>query len=237
MISQRSAQLLSAGLGLCLALACRDAPTAPAPPAAQPRPSADIAIDTVDEFPPEPRILNPYTQIGYVDQGGRHLAEYRVGMEYIGNKASMSTEYVITGDGVSMRDKIYNEQDSYYDFHLWKHFDRVYYVEVPRSCGLELGGGTQHQAWWFLYVRIMPDWKSIRAAATSYGTPYHLEPCEEEHQPTTTTSGGGNGGGYITITTCWYWATIVKGLIVAIEFDYCESSTIPIDEAMLNNMT
>jgi hypothetical protein len=251
MISQHSARVVGVTLGLCVGVACRDAPTDPRPTVAGLQPSASLTlespgrIDSVDQLPPEPRILNPYTHIGYAEQGGRYLLELRVGMEYIGNKASMTTDYSITGDGVSQHDKIYNEHDGFYTANLsgWKRFEQVYYIEVPRSCGLEFDAYTHHQAWWWLYLRLMPDWKSTRATAGSKGVPYQLQPCEEEEEEseevegeierrsTTTTSGGGGdggsgGGGSITIETCWYWATIENGVVVNVELDYCTISTI-----------
>jgi hypothetical protein len=248
MISQHSARVVGVTLGLCVGVACRDAPTDPRlTPETEPSASLTFEspprVDSSAQLPPNPRILNAYTNIGYAEQGGRYLLELRVGMEYIGNKASMATDYSIIGDGVSQHDKLYNEQDGFYTASLsaWKHFDQVYYIEVPRSCGLEFDAYTHHQAWWLLYLRLMPDWKSPKATVGSKGMPHHLPPCEEEEEEpeevegeierrtsTTTSGGGGEGGGSgsITIETCWYWAYIENGVVTNIELDYCTITTI-----------
>jgi hypothetical protein len=221
-------------LGLSLALACRDAPTAP--PSLGPGFSADLIVDSTDQVPPEPRIINPYTQISFTDFQEHHILEIRTGMEYLGNRASMKTGYAVAGEGANQSGEIYNEENSTYNPRLWKSFDRVYPIEVARSCGLTFDANTIHQAWWAVYVRIVPEWLSHKAVAVSRADTYQLMPCEKEQQEETTTSSGG-GGSYITITTCWYWAIISGGRVIAIEFDYCESTVVPIDpEYIVNQM-
>jgi len=238
MISLRSASMRSAGLAVCLAIGCRDAPTALPATDTPSRLSADFVLDSADQFPPDARILNPYTRVNYVDQGGHHLAEYSAGMEYQGNRASMKTNYDISGEGVSpLRDAIYNEHQSLISFTLWRRFDQVYYIEVPKFCGLDLEGSTQHQAWWhyFMPKSPFPEFVGKHAVAVSLAIPLTLEPCEEELQPTTTTSG--SGGGYVTLTTCWYWVTFSGSRIVSIDLAWCDETVVPVDENMLNNMT
>jgi hypothetical protein len=238
MISQRSARIVGASLVLFVG-ACRDAPTALTLPENTP-PSASISLDSTDEFPPQPRIINPYTIIGFAQQGGQHVVELRVGMEYIGNKASMTTDYSIVGDQVSQHDRIYNEQDAFYtlSWDVWRRFDQVYYVQTARSCGLEINATTQHQAWWFLYLRLIPDWKSPRATTGSRATPYDLGPCEEEEpepaegerrQETTTTSAG---GGTITVESCWYWDHYLNGVYTHTTLDHCDVWVYPVDPTM-----
>lgn len=245
MIAHRSAHLLSAGLAMCVALACRDAPTAagspghrPAPPESVtapvfPGPTIDLVIDTVQELPPMANILNAYTRINFFKSGDRNVGEYSVGMEYRGNRASMKTQYTVSGSA-SLRDEFFSEHSSVFSLSQIRRFDQVYYIEVPTDCGLSFDGNTLHSAWWFVYFPgVPPDLvQTPKAQLTTVAPPLRLEPCEGEQEPVTTTtiSGGTNGGGYITITTCWYWATIVNGRVVAVELDYCESTIIPIDE-------
>jgi hypothetical protein len=223
MISQRSALAGSAGVALLLALACRDAPTSTVAPAFSP----DVALDSTDELPPEPSIINPYTELRFTRFADRSLLEIRAGMEYMGNRAWMSTRYDVRGEGVSQSDAFENQKDDTFNPAIWKRFDQTYYVELPRSCGLEISAFTQHRAWWAVYVRFWPNWESRRAITSSRAADLHLPACEKEEETTTTTGGGGS---YITVTTCWYWATIVNGRVTAVELDYCDSVVIPIDE-------
>jgi hypothetical protein len=195
-------------------------------------------VDTTDELPPEARVINPYTKIGFVSQGGHYIGEYRVGHEFLGNKSSITLHYTITGDDVStLDDRITDELDAFYDLHVWKRFDGIYNVEVAKFCGLTLEGTSQHQAWWSLFIRWLPDWIGTRGWGFSLGTPLTLQPCpDDEHkESTSSTSSSAGGGGSITITTCWYWATIVGGRVVNIELDYCDRTVIPIDENFVVN--
>jgi hypothetical protein len=240
---------MSAGVGVCVALACRDAPTTPSAPRRAPPDSVvapvipgpeiplaenQLAIDTLSDYPPQARILNPYTEIGFYRPGERNIAEFRSGMEYSGNRASMLLRYAVSGLA-SLQGEVSNETSSYFSLETWRGFHQSYPVEVPSFCGLTLNANTDHRAWWHVLIPKLPEQIFLGAAALAQtrAPAYHLEPCEGEWQPVTTSSGpsgGTNGGGYLTITTCWYWLTIVNGKVVNVEFDHCETTTIPIDE-------
>lgn len=217
-----------------LAIGCRDAPTAPPTAASL---SASMS-DTVDELPPEARILSAYTEVGFYDggHGGEAVAEFKVGMEYIGNKATMSTRYTITGEGLNLSDRINNAQDAFYDLRPIKKFDEIYYVPPNRTCGIVIDAQTQHQAWWWVYFRWVPQWESPRATRNTFAPPYHVEACREEQEGLPEEEGGGDGSGdgggsgalWITIETCHYWAHYVGGVLVSTELRYCEFDTIPV---------
>jgi len=219
-----------AALAALLIVACRDAPVAPE---IDPAPSLSLAPDTAVELPGPAEILSAWTEISHYDgsHGGQPLAEFKVGMEYYGNRASMSTSYSITGEGYSpLKDKIINTQDTYYIPWLRKRFEQIYGVPTNRNCGLLIEAQTQHQAWWFVFVRGLVNYESTKAIVITQGTPLQIEPCEPEAPSDGSGGGDGDGGssGWVTIETCHYWAHYVNGVLVGIELRYCEYDTIPI---------
>ena len=230
MICQRHAAA-GAALAAFLILACRDAPVAPESPV-DAAPALSLAPDTVVEPPGPAEILSAWTEIHFYDgsHGGEPLAEFKVGMEYFGNRALMSTSYSITGEGYSpLRDKIVNNQDTFYVPWLRKRFEQIYGVPTNKNCGLLIEAQTQHQAWWFFYVRGFVNHETTKAIVHTLGTPLQIEPCEPEPTPGGGGGGeGGSGGGWITIETCHYWAHYVNRVLVSIELRYCEYDTIPI---------
>ena len=230
MIRQRVAAT-GAALAVFLILACRDAPTAPIAPVD----SATVFSsekEGLDALPGPARILSAYTEIGFYDgrRGGEPMAEFRVGMSYIANRASMVTAYSITGEGTSLSDRISNQQDSFYNPFLEKNWDEIYYVPTNRNCGLLIEANTQHGAWWLVWLRLIPNSESTRTYKFTLGTPLQIEPCEPEApaDDATPNDGGGTEGGWITIETCYYWAHYVNGALVSIELRYCTYDTIPI---------
>lgn len=228
MIRQRHAAT-GAALAAFLIVACRDAPVAPAW-SEDGALALSVATDTVNELPGPAEILSAWTDISFYDgrHGGEPLAEFKVGMEYYGNRAEMSTSYSITGEGYSpLRDKIVNQQDTFYVPWLRKRFEQIYGIPTNKNCGLLIEARTEHRAWWFVYLRGLVDHESTRAIVNTLGTPLHIEPCD----PETPSGGGGEGGshdGYITIETCYYWAHYVNGVLVSIELRYCEYDIIPV---------
>lgn len=144
-----------AALAAFLILGCRDAPVAPILPVDS-APSLSLAPDSATELPGPASILSAWTEISFYDgrYGGEPLAEFKVGMEYYGNRATMSTAYSITGEGYStLRDKIENKQDSFYVPWLRKRFEQIYGIPTNKNCGLLIEARTEHAAWWFFYVR------------------------------------------------------------------------------------
>lgn len=218
-----------ATVAVFLILACRDAPTAPVV-AVDAAPSLAVDKDPTGELKPA-QIISAYTEIAFFDgYGGQPLAEFRVGMEYTGNRASMSTSYSITGDGVAMKDEIRNQQDAFYNPSPYKRWDEIYYVPTSRNCGLLIEAQTQHQAWLVVWLRWLPNWESTKATRTTLGTPLQLDPCDPDAPPSggSSSGGGGGSGGWITVETCHYWAHFVGGVLVSTELRYCEFDAIPI---------
>ena len=209
--------------------ACRDAPAA-LDDVTGVAPSASIAADTVDELPVPAEILTAWTDISFYDgsRGGQPVAEIRAGMTYYGNRAQMATSYSITGEDYSLSDKIVNYQDSYYIPWLEKRFEQMYTIPTNRNCGLLISARTQHEAWWFVFIRGLVDHESTRAIKFTLGTPLQIEPCEPVPPPDGSGEGGDSGGRWITIETCYYWAHYVNNVLVDIELRYCEYDQIPV---------
>lgn len=209
--------------------ACRDAPVAPDDVTGV-LPSASIAADTVDELPGPAEILSAWTDITFYDgsRGGQPVAEFRVGMEYYGNRALMTTSYSITGEGVSITDRIVNPQDAYYMPWLTKRFEEIYTIPTNKNCGLFLEASTQHDAWWFVFIRGLVNYESRRDIKFTTGSPLHTDPCEPQPPPDGGGGGGGWSGGWITIETCYYWAHYFNGVLVGIELRYCEYDIVPV---------
>ena len=227
MIKLRSC-ITGAALVSLVLQACRDAPVAPEVESVTPSPS--IAADTVDGLPGPAEILSAWTDISFYDgsRGGVPVAEFRVGMDYYGNRAVMATSYSITGEGVSIADRIVNPRDTYYTPWLPKRFEEIYAIPTNKNCGLFLEAHTQHEAWWFVFIRGLVNYESPRAIRFTTGTPLHTDPCEPQPPP----GGGGNdgesGGYWIIIETCYYWAHYVNGVLVNIELRYCEYDQVPV---------
>lgn len=226
MIRHRRAQLLGAGASLCLALACRDAPTAPA--AGGPGPSFDVITDTVSSAPPLPEIIWAKTEIAWNDgrYGGGPAARITADMEYIGNRGSHNIHYSVVGDEPDIVGNLYDVQNRAYSPFARHRFTRPVTVATQKNCGLTIDAHSDHQAWWAVWFPVVPSWESTKATRVSTGPTVQSELCLAPEQ----TSSGGGGGSYLIITTCWYWATIVGGRVTAVELDYCESTVIPIDE-------
>ena len=220
-------RLTATGVALAglLIIGCRDAPTAPMELADSVAVPA-FALDSSAELPPA-KITYAYTQIGFYDgsHGGEPSAEISVGMRYIGNQASMTTNYSITANGVTRSDKIFNPQNALYDISYEKRFDKVYYIPTGTKCSLRIDADTQHQAWWQLWIRISPDPTSDREIKFTRGDTFTTDPCEPDPPPD---GGGGGSGGWITIETCYYWAYYVNGVLIDIELRYCEYDTVPV---------
>jgi hypothetical protein len=187
-----------------------------------------LSSDSATYLPGPAEIYSAYTEISFYDgsHGGSPAAEFRVGMEYLGNRALMSLSYDIKGDNLSVSDKIINQEDSFYDLHMRKSWDELYTVPVERNCGLRITARTQHQAWWFLWLRVLPNWESTKDIDYSTAS-LEREACQPK-EPDNDGGGGGSHGGWITIETCHYWAHYMNGALVAIELRYCTYDTIPV---------
>lgn len=229
---RQSRAATGAALAAFLILACRDAPVAP-DVSADVAPSLSLAPDTIAELPGPAEIISAWTDIHFYDgrHGGEPLAEFKVGMEYFGNRALMTTSYSITGEGYSpVRDRIVNTQDTYYIPWLRKRFEQIYGIPTNKNCGLLIEARTEHQAWWFVFFRGLVNPESSRVFRHTLGTPLQIEPCEPEAPPMGGggEGEGGSGGGWVTVETCHYWAHYVNRVLVSIELRYCEYDTIPI---------
>ena len=149
-------------------------------------------------------------------------------MTYIGNRASMSTNYSISGAFAENR-TIVNYQDAFYNPLPEKRWTEWYYVPTGGfKCSLDMSASTQHTAWWHYWVRWAPDSESTRDYVFSQGK-HQLAPCD--HQPHPDSTNGGDGGSYrgtITIETCYYWAHYVNGVLVNIELRYCTYDHVPV---------
>jgi hypothetical protein len=218
---------LGAALAGALLIACRDAPTAPAT-ASDATAVPSFSGDSGDAAKLA-KIISAYTRVDFYDgsHGGEPVMEIQTGMVYWGNRATMSTNYSIVGAETSKHDRIVNQQDAFYNPILDKHFDETYFVPTGATCGLSLSADTQHQAWWYFWVRWFPNSETTRDIAFTQDGPLQLEPCEPP-PPASPGGGGTSGGGYITIETCHYWAYYVNGVLVNIELRYCDYDTIPI---------
>ena len=216
-----------AALAVLALIACRDAPKVPlAPDDSLSGPL--LSVDSLGEAPAPASIRNEYTRVSFYDgsHGGEASMGILTGMEYIGNRASMSTNYSMRGS-VSRSSRIYNEHDALYDPSLWKRWAEQYYVPTGATCGFDMEAETEHGAWWSVWLRIFPNWTGSRVLKFSRDGPVRAPDCEEEAPPDDN-SGGGGTGGWITIETCYYWAHYVNGVLVDIELRYCRYDQVPV---------
>ena len=218
-----------AALAVLLLIACRDAPTVPvAPPDTASAPSFDI--DSLNEPPGPAQILEAYTDVDFYDgsHGGEPSMAIMTHTTYIGNRASMSTEYAIRGAFNETRN-IFNTQDSFYNPLFEKRWTEWYYIPTGGfKCSLTMEARTQHVAWWNVWIRWFPNGESTRDIKFSYDD-HKLHECD--HPPHPDSTNGGDGGSYrgtITIETCYYWAHYVNGVLVDIELRYCTYDHVPV---------
>lgn len=230
------AGVFGSGAIIALALACRDAPTAPpvpTPATGAPGFSADIVTDTVSEVPPAATIFWATTSATFKDgsDGSPPRAIVTADMEYYGNRGSHNISYAITGDEPDISGSVYDVQNRTYSPGFRHRFTRPVEVPTHKTCGLTINAHTTHQAWWHVWLILVPDWQSTHDTKVSRSTTFTTAACPPPPgSDSTGNSGGGGGGGWITIETCYYWAYYVNDVLVAIELRYCDYTTIPIAE-------
>jgi hypothetical protein len=222
---------------LGVALACRDAPTeatevegvaaAPGIPA-----FAILPPDTVEEAPPMATIHWAYTEIDYYDgrQGGQSIITVIAEMEYTGNRASHETSFRATSPTQSIYQTFTDDQATYFNLWFRNKFRSNFFVTLQKYCDLTLEAHTKHQAWWDVFIPRLPMWRDQRYTTVSQAPSKATEPCPYDDD-----GGPGNGSSsgsttYLTIETCYYWAYWENGQIVSIELDYCETTTVPLNE-------